>query len=138
MDRLSRAERSENMRRIVGKNTAPELTVRKIVTSLGYRYRIHGKLLPGKPDLVFARARKVIFVHGCFWHLHSAKGCKEARIPKSRVEYWTQKLRHNCARDKKQLLELRKQGWKAIVVWECQTEKSLEKLTARVREFLNS
>ena len=138
MDRLTRAERSENMRRIVGKNTAPELAVRKIVTKLGYRYRIHSKKLPGKPDLVFTLKRKVIFVHGCFWHLHPNDRCKDARIPRSRVDYWTQKLRGNSARDRKHLSALRKEGWKAIVIWECQTGKRLERLVARIQRFLDS
>jgi DNA mismatch endonuclease, patch repair protein len=138
MDKLTRADRSENMRRIVGKNTAPELAVRKIVSSLGHRYRIHSKHLPGKPDLVFTREKKVIFVHGCFWHMHPTAGCKDARIPKSRVEYWTQKLHGNSARDRRHLFDLRKQGWKAAVVWECQTKKSLGRLAARIQKFLDS
>jgi DNA mismatch endonuclease (patch repair protein) len=126
------------MRRIEGKNTAPELTVRKIVSKLGYRYRIHLKRLPGKPDLAFTQKKKVIFVNGCFWHLHSSVGCKDARIPKSRVDYWTHKLQRNAARDKKHLSDLRKQGWKALIVWGCQTEKSLGRLAARIQRFLES
>jgi DNA mismatch endonuclease (patch repair protein) len=138
MDKLTKAERSENMRRILGKNTAPEMVVRRIVSNLGYRYRIHAKHLAGKPDLVITRNRKIIFVHGCFWHLHPASGCKDARIPKSRVGYWTQKLRRNSARDKRHLADLRKEGWEAMIVWECQTERSLPSLTARIQRFLNS
>src|SRR6185437_8411201 len=124
MDRLTRAERSENMRRIIGKNTAPELAVRKIVRRLGFRYRTHQKHLPGKPDIVFTGSRKAIFVHGCFWHLHPAVGCRDARIPKSRVNYWTAKLRRNAKRDHQHLSALRRLGWTAIVIWECQVNKN--------------
>jgi DNA mismatch endonuclease (patch repair protein) len=136
MDRLSSAERSENMRRIRGKDTAPELVVRKLVSALGYRYSTHAEHLPGKPDLAFPRRKKAIFVHGCFWHCHPSVRCKDSRVPKSRTEYWTDKLDRNVARDKKRLTELRKLGWKAIVVWECQTEKALRKLTTRIERFL--
>jgi DNA mismatch endonuclease, patch repair protein len=126
------------MRRIKGKNTAPELVVRKIVSALGYRYRIHSHHLPGKPDLTFPQRKKAIFVHGCFWHLHPLSNCKDARIPKSRVKYWTQKLRRNTERDRQHVTDLRKLGWKSIVIWECQTEKSLSALSARITRFLKS
>jgi len=138
MDKLTRGARSENMRRIAGKNTAPELAVRRIVSSLGFRYRIHSKRLPGKPDLAFPKQKKVIFVHGCFWHLHPARTCKDARIPKSRVKYWTKKLYRNTARDEQHVAALRKQGWKALIIWECQTEKTLHKVVSRIKKFLAS
>jgi len=138
MDRLTRAERSENMRRIRGKDTAPELVVRRIVSNLGYRYRTHAKHLPGNPDLTFPRRKKAIFVHGCFWHSHPSAGCKDSRIPKSRVAYWTEKLSRNVARDRQRLSALRKLGWRAIVIWECQTEKSLRTLTTRIERFLST
>lgn len=136
MDKLTRAKRSENMRRIVGKNTAPELLVRKIVASLGYRYRLHSKNLPGKPDLVFTRKKKAVFVHGCFWHMHTRAGCADARIPKSRVKYWTQKLRRNCERDKSNIIALRKMGWRVMTIWQCQVENSPAAVASRIDRFL--
>jgi DNA mismatch endonuclease (patch repair protein) len=136
MDKLTRAERSENMRRIRGKNTAPELAVRRIVLRLKYRFRTHAKHLPGKPDLIFPRQRKAIFVHGCFWHSHPSSSCKDSRIPKSRVSYWSQKLKRNTERDHQNLSALRKLGWKAIVIWGCQTEKDLRILAGRIKRFL--
>ena len=136
MDKITAERRSENMRRIVSKNTSPELRVRKIIRQLGYRYRIHAKSLPGKPDLVFPALRKAIFVHGCFWHLHPCPTCKDARIPKSRVEYWTEKLDRNTKRDREHLSALRKMGWKAMVIWECQIGRSEKRLTGRITKFL--
>src|ERR1700733_2301956 len=94
-DTLTRDERSERMALIRAKNTGPEITVRKLVHGLGYRYRLHGRLIPGRPDLVFAGRKKVIFVHGCFWHRHSDSACKLARMPKSRLEFWVPKLEKN-------------------------------------------
>jgi len=138
MDKLTREKRSANMRRILGKNTIPELAVRKIVRRLGFSYRTHSKHLPGKPDIVFTRSRKAIFVHGCFWHLHPAAGCRDARIPKSRVGYWTEKLRRNVDRDRLHLSELRKLGWKAIVIWECQINKKVARVESRIQRFLES
>lgn len=105
------------MRNIKGKNTSPEIKVRKLVFSLGYRYRLHAKNLPGKPDLVFSRKKKVIFVHGCFWHYH---GCKKGQPPKSRLDYWLPKLETNKKRDEQKILELESKGWKILVIWQCQ------------------
>ena len=119
MDTLSVEERSERMARIRGKNTRPELIVRKLVFALGYRYRLHVRDLPGQPDLVFSKRRKVILVHGCFWHLHSP--CSIARLPKSKLDFWGPKLEGNKARDKRNRLALGKGGWKVLTIWECQT-----------------
>jgi DNA mismatch endonuclease (patch repair protein) len=135
MDTISPERRSENMRRIRGKDTKPELIVRKALFAMGYRYRLHGAKLPGKPDLVFAKQRKVIFVHGCFWHNHSHVGCNIARFPKSNPDYWADKLRRNVERDAARRAELRRIGWKALVIWECQT-KSIERQVRRLRRFL--
>ena len=132
MDRVSKEKRSEMMKKVRGKNTAPELAVRKLVYSLGYRYRLHGKNLPGKPDLVFSGRKKVIFVHGCFWHYH---GCKKGMPPKSRSEYWLPKLEENKRRDEKAISDLIGKGWKVLVVWQCET-KNLEELTTRISDFL--
>jgi DNA mismatch endonuclease (patch repair protein) len=118
MDTLTQAQRSERMRLIRSKNTAPELILRQTLSSLGYRYRLHVGGLPGRPDIVFRSRRKVIFVHGCFWHQHP--GCKSARVPKSRKSYWIPKLRRNQQRDREHLLRLNENGWKALIVWECQ------------------
>lgn len=118
MDKLSAERRSANMRQIRSENTAPELLLRRMLHRLGYRFRLHRKDLPGKPDLVFPSRRKVIFVHGCFWHQHSA--CKEGRVPQSRREYWEPKLSRNQARDAASQTLLEGQGWRFLVVWECE------------------
>jgi DNA mismatch endonuclease, patch repair protein len=124
-------DRSENMRAIRSKGMRPELAVRRLVHRLGYRFRLHRKDLPGKPDLVFPSRRKVIFVHGCFWHSH--KDCKVAHIPKSNVDYWGPKLRRNQARDSRNIEALTAAGWNPLVIWECETriEVDLEKCLER-------
>jgi len=111
----------------------PEMTVRRLVYGLGYRYRLHGRKLPGRPDLVFTGRRKVIFVHGCFWHRHP--GCRLARTPKSRVDFWNAKLDGNRKRDLFKQYELRQLGWRVLIVWECQL-KDLESVRERVTCFL--
>lgn len=130
MDKLTPARRSENMRRIRSKGMEPELLVRKLVHRLGYRYRLHGKDLPGKPDLVFPSCQKVIFVHGCFWHQHSRRSCRITRVPKSNLGYWLPKLGRNKRRDAQNRRKLRRLGWNYLVVWECQTgqENALKKI----------
>jgi DNA mismatch endonuclease, patch repair protein len=110
-------DRSENMRAIRGKDTKPEMAVRRLVHGLGYRFRLHRADLPGKPDLVFPARFKVIFVHGCFWHSH---GCKSGLIPKSNRDFWLPKLMQNKARDKSSLAALAQLGWKTLVIWECE------------------
>jgi len=134
LDRLTPIRRSENMRRIRSCDTKPELIVRSMVHRLGFRFRLHRKDLPGKPDIVFVSARKIILVHGCFWHLHER--CADGRIPKSQVEYWRPKLLRNVQRDERARLRLRKLGWKVLVVWECQV-RDLERLTEKVKRFLS-
>ena len=135
MDTLTRAERSERMARVKGKDTGPEIVVRRVAYGLGYRYRLHGRGLPGKPDLVFKKRRKLIFVHGCFWHRHAAKSCKLARLPKSRLDFWRQKLELNRLRDVKNLRALRKAGWRVLVIWECELI-DLRRVRRRLRSFL--
>lgn len=137
MDIISPERRSENMRRIRGKDTEPELIVRRALFSLGYRYRLHSGKLPGKPDLVFPKQRKVIFVHGCFWHNHSHVSCKIARLPKSNSQYWAEKLRRNVERDAERRAELRRQGWKVMVIWECEAAR-IERQISRLRRFLDA
>lgn len=118
MDTLSKEQRSERMSRVRHKNTKPEIAVRRLVHSLGYRFRLHRSDLPGKPDLVFPSRRKVIFVHGCFWHRHG--NCHLARMPKSRLDFWQAKLEANRTRDINHKRRLTRIGWKYLVVWECQ------------------
>ena len=119
-DTLTKAERSERMRRVRNRDTGPEMIVRRLVHRQGYRYRLHRKDLPGKPDLVFPGRRKVIFVHGCFWHRHNDPGCKLARLPKSRMDFWLPKLEGNRERDIRNIRELEATGWQVLVVWECE------------------
>lgn len=132
MDTLSPQERSHRMSLIRGRDTGPELLVRRLVHGMGFRYRKHVARLPGKPDMVFAGRRKVIFVHGCFWHRHD---CPLGRMPKSRLEFWEGKLEGNRRRDKRNLNLLRKSGWTPLVIWECQTS-SPSRLSKRIRAFL--
>lgn len=120
---------------IKGRNTRPELVVRKLLHRLGYRYRLHVAGLPGKPDIVLTKYRSVIFVHGCFWHRHDSAKCKLARLPKSRINFWTSKLEGNKVRDKENLKKLTAAGWRALVIWECQL-KDIDVLTRRVTKFL--
>jgi DNA mismatch endonuclease (patch repair protein) len=132
-DKISSSRRSENMRRIRSKDTSPELAVRKLVHKLGFRYRLHVRDMPGRPDLVFPRRRAVIFVHGCFWHMHS---CEDGRLPKTRREYWVPKLSGNVSRHKRAERWLRRNGWRVMTIWDCET-KSCETLSRRLLRFLN-
>jgi len=127
-------DRSANMRAIRSKDMQPELRVRRLAHGLGYRFRLHRTDLPGKPDLVFPARRKVIFVHGCFWHCH---GCKAAHIPKSNQLYWIPKLERNKARDQKSLEALSAAGWRTLVIWECETRDE-GSVVRRLRTFLGS
>jgi DNA mismatch endonuclease (patch repair protein) len=136
VDRISMTHRSENMRRIKSKGMKPELFIRKLVHNLGYRFRLHRKDLPGKPDLVFGPRRKAIQVHGCFWHGHSAANCPDRRTVKSNTLYWNPKIAGNKARDARQLRALRKAGWRVLVLWECEINKKKEKLTPHIVKFL--
>ncbi|MCX7605327.1 MAG: very short patch repair endonuclease [Bryobacteraceae bacterium] len=135
MDKLSPDERSRNMRLIRSRDTSPEIAVRSLVHSMGFRFRLHVRALPGCPDLVFPRLRKIIFVHGCFWHPHQS--CKFGHIPKSNLEYWLPKLRCNQERDRANIRKLRRLGWHVLVVRECQV-KDAARLKARLLRFLKS
>lgn len=133
-DVLTPEQRSYCMSRIRGKDTKPELIVRKLVHALGYRFRLHVNDLPGRPDLVFRNRHKVIFVHGCFWHRHN---CRYGRVqPKTRAAFWRKKLAGNKKRDARNRRDLRQQGWTVLVVWECQTRR-LEWLAERLERFLS-
>lgn len=130
MDSVSSSRRSQIMSRIRSKDTEPEMLVRRLLHRLGYRYVLHKRDLPGVPDLVFPSRRRIIFVHGCFWHQH--RGCIDGRIPKTRMDYWEPKLRGNVERDRQNVLKLRRSGWKVLRVWECEIaviEKTRERLT---------
>lgn len=123
MDSLTPEQRSERMGRIKGRDTGTELTVRRLLHRLGYRYRLHARDLPGRPDIVFRSRKLAIFVHGCFWHRHPDPQCKLARLPKSHLEFWLPKLEGNRVRDLENQAKLTTQGWKVLVIWECQTGK---------------
>jgi DNA mismatch endonuclease (patch repair protein) len=114
----------------------PEMMVRSLVQGLGFRFRLHQKDLPGKPDLVFRSRKKVIFVHGCFWHQHQKKSCHDGRAPRSNLGYWAGKLARNVARDAANVEALKAMGWKVLVVWECEVLKKPEQLEGRIVRFL--
>lgn len=137
-DTISPKRRSWVMSRVKGKNTSPELLVRKAARSLRQLYQLHRHDLPGTPDLVFPKRKIAVFVNGCFWHRHS--GCKRARTPKTRFDYWNMKLQRNVDRDRRVRSSLRTLGWKTVVIWECETpaaEKLLETLRSRISKCRN-
>lgn len=135
-DKISAERRSRNMAAIRSKNTKPEMIVRQMVHSMGYRYRLHRNDLPGKPDLVFGPRRKVIFVHGCFWHQHPDPDCKDSRLPKSRLDYWLPKLERNVERDQSRQKMLEEMGWSVLTVWECEV-RDKPALEQRLAGFLS-
>ena len=124
------------MRQIASNNMKPEIAVRKLVHSLGYRYRLHKKGLPGKPDLVLRSRRAIVFVHGCFWHQHPNEKCLDARMPQSNRDYWVPKLTRNVERDAINIRALQALGWRVLVVWECEV-KNAKKLANRLDKFLD-
>ena len=132
-DVFTPAKRSAIMARIKGENTKPEIIVRKLVHSLGCRFRLHQSRLLGKPDLVLPRHNKIIFVHGCFWHGHA--GCSRATVPSTNAAFWEKKIVGNKTRDRRVGRKLRRSGWRVLIVWQCQT-KNIEKLTDRLKCFL--
>lgn len=134
-DTLDPTERSERMSRVRNRDTKPELVVRRLIFGLGYRYRLHPKGIPGRPDLAFKSRKKAIFVHGCFWHQHPDPECKLARMPKSRLEFWRPKLTNNRQRDEANIKKLKEMGWSALEIWECEL-KDLDRVSERVQQFL--
>lgn len=135
-DVLTPEQRRLNMSRIRGRDTKPEMLIRHGLHALGLRYRLHDRRLPGCPDLVFARHRAVVFVHGCFWHAH---GCALSKLPATRREFWREKLRNNSARDRRAVEALRAAGWRVLVVWECAIrgqQDSLPQLLRCAKEFI--
>ena len=146
IDKISKEHRSWNMSRIKSANTKPEIFVRKLLYGMGFRFRLNGRVskkynqkgvLPGKPDIVLAGYKTVIFVHGCFWHRH--KGCKDATIPKTRTNWWLAKLNKNVERDIKVREELERDGWKVEVIWECElAPEKINRITKKLKaEILN-
>jgi DNA mismatch endonuclease (patch repair protein) len=133
VDKLTPKRRSANMSRIRSRDTSPEMIVRRLAHGMGYRYRLHVATLPGKPDLVFTRLKKIIEVRGCFWHQHP--GCIDSHIPKTRTEYWGPKLRRNRQRDVENLQELKALGFAVLIVWECEASDE-KRLTGKLRRFL--
>jgi DNA mismatch endonuclease, patch repair protein len=134
-DTLTVKERSQRMALVQGADTRPELLVRRLIHGMGYRYRLHAKELPGRPDIVFRKRRKVIFVNGCFWHRH--QNCRLARLPKSRSEFWLPKLEGNRQRDAKNIAALKAAGWMVLVIWECELGDR-QSLVERLKEFLEN
>jgi len=134
-DTRTKEKRSEIMSKVRSKNTTPELVVRRLIFGMGYRYRLHDKRLPGKPDLVFSRRRKAVFVNGCFWHGH--ENCRYGKLPKSRLDFWKPKIDRNRQRDVENLRRLEDEGWSVLTVWQCEV-KDQEKLRIRLHEFLES
>ena len=132
VDRVSEKRRSYIMSSVGSKDTGPELAVRKLLHSLGYRFRLHKRGLPGSPDIVFQKRKKAIFIHGCFWHGHN---CKYGRLPKSKTEYWEPKIKKNQERDKNNLKRLKELEWEALVVWQCEL-KEIDTTKMRLVSFL--
>ena len=134
-DILTPAERSARMSRVRSKNTKPEVAVRSLLHRMGFRFRLHAKALPGKPDIVLPKHRKAIFVHGCFWHRHGV--CRPLSLPASNTAFWEKKFADNVARDRRKLRALRRAGWRVLVLWECQV-RDREPLERRLRRFLTT
>jgi len=133
MDNLTKEQRKLCMMKIKAKNTRPEIAVRKVLSKLGERYRLHNLKLAGKPDIVIAKTRKIIFINGCFWHQH--KNCRKQAIPKTNKKYWEQKLQRNIKKQERDIKLLKKQGWKVYKIWECQTNDE-SKLTQKITKIL--
>lgn len=134
-DTLTPLARSERMGRVRGRDTKPEMAVRRLLHAMGYRYRLQARDLPGRPDIVFRGRRKAIFVHGCFWHRHPEPACKLARLPKSRLDFWAPKLEGNRARDIANIGRLEAMGWEVLLVWECELGDR-ERLGNMLRRFI--
>lgn len=135
VDTLNASDRSRRMALIHGKDTKPEMAVRRLVHRLGYRYRLHQKGLPGRPDMVFPGRHAVILTHGCFWHRHPDPMCPLARLPKSRLDFWLPKLEGNKRRDEQVRARLEASGWRVLTIWECEL-RDLDAVTARLLSFL--
>ncbi|WP_070935766.1 very short patch repair endonuclease [Edaphosphingomonas haloaromaticamans] len=134
-DTLTPSARSERMGRVRGRDTKPEMVVRRLIHGVGYRYRLQARDLPGRPDIVFRKRKKAIFVHGCFWHRHPDPSCKLARLPKTRLDFWLPKLEGNRKRDIANVKRLEEMGWQVLLVWECEL-RDREQLKNVLRRFI--
>ena len=134
MDTRTPEQRRRIMQSVKSENTGPELAVRRLLHGMGYRYRLHRRDLPGRPDIAFVSRRKAIFVHGCFWHGH---GCSKGRLPKSRLDYWQPKVDKNRERDRTKEEQLKSLGWSVMTIWQCET-RDLEALAARLQDFVGN
>ncbi|MGZ8910679.1 MAG: very short patch repair endonuclease [Methylococcaceae bacterium] len=134
VDKVTPEKRSWMMARIRSQNTAPEIKLRKLIFSMGFRYRLHYKGLPGRPDIIFPGKKKVIFMHGCFWHGHP--NCRASKLPQTRKDFWESKIHTNKERDKRNIMELEKLNWKVLVVWQCEL-KNLSNIQEIIRLFLS-
>jgi DNA mismatch endonuclease (patch repair protein) len=132
-DTVDKQTRSRIMAQVTGKNTKPEIMVRRLLWRMGFRYRLYDKYLAGKPDIVFTKKKKVIFVHGCFWHGHC--GCKRAKLPESNAEYWRTKIQSNIERDAANTAKLQAAGWQVLILWECEL-KDMDELRSKLSNFL--
>lgn len=130
MDRVSKEVRSRNMSRVRSRDTKPEVKIRSLLHRLGFRFRLCDKSLPGKPDIVLKKHKTVIFVNGCFWHHH--KNCPRSKLPETNKEFWEKKIRSNVERDRKNKQELAEQGWRVLVIWECQIREFIRNVDAFV------
>lgn len=128
-DNLTKEKRSWIMSRIKNKNTKPEIQVRSLLHSMGFRFRLHRRNLPGKPDIILPKYNTAIFVNGCFWHVH--ENCKDSTIPKTNTSFWEKKLKRNTERDRKIYAQLKGTGWKVVIVWECEL-KNIENIKLRL------
>jgi DNA mismatch endonuclease (patch repair protein) len=137
VDRITDEIRRRNMRKIRSTGMKPELAIRKLLHKNGYRYRLHRYDLPGRPDIVFSGRRKIVFVHGCYWHQHDKPACKLAHRPKSNMSYWLPKLERNRRRDVEHISALKALGWSTLVIWECEIGKNPQRLFRRLRRFLS-
>lgn len=134
-DTLTPSARSERMGRVRGRDTKPEMVVRRLIHGMGYRYRLQARDLPGRPDIVLRKHKKAIFVHGCFWHRHPDPSCKLARLPKTRLDFWLPKLEGNRKRDIANVERLEAMGWQVLLVWECEL-RDREQLRNELRRFI--
>lgn len=135
MDTITREKRSWNMSRIRGKDTKPEIAVRSLLHHMGYRFRLKNPRIPGKPDIILPRYKAVVFVHGCFWHRH--EGCRYAYTPKSRTDFWKKKFNSNIQRDRVVANQLKEQGWRQLVIWECEL-KDIDTLKKKIDLFFHA
>ncbi|MFD0870722.1 very short patch repair endonuclease [Paenibacillus residui] len=137
MDKFDKEKRSEIMRKVTGKNTKPEIIVRRLLHRMGYRFRLHRSDLPGKPDIVLPKYKTVIFIHGCFWHGH--EGCARSKLPATNRDFWEKKIAKNKVRDKEVFNQLEELGWRVLIIWSCEIQKKkMGILSRRLEKYLKN